>query len=136
GGEVARAGGGGGAGAGTETRPLACTVVIDVRGLGRFDRDMTSYVYDEAGTQLWPDAALVRGVSSQLVNEGNLHTYATSEGQLSAFPNVTRVRAARVQAPRIAPNAAIRTDAVLSAAAAAQFRSAGAACRVVYLKDA
>ncbi|WP_104991361.1 hypothetical protein [Deinococcus sp. NW-56] len=109
---------------------------MDVRGLGRFDRDMTSRVYDAAGTQLWPDAALVRGVSSQLVNEGNLHTYATSEGQLGAFQNITRVKATRVQAPRIAPNSPVRTDVVLSAAAAEQFRKAGAACRVVYLKDA
>uniref|UniRef100_UPI001CA53A97 hypothetical protein n=1 Tax=Deinococcus planocerae TaxID=1737569 RepID=UPI001CA53A97 len=136
GGEVARAGGGGGGAApGNEDRFLNCTVVVDVRGLGPFQRDMTSFVYDESGTQLWPDAALVRGVSSQLVQEGSLQTYVTSEAEVAAFKNVTRVKAARVQPPRIAPNSQVFTDAVLGSAAAAQFRSAGAACRVVYLKS-
>ncbi|WP_206733002.1 hypothetical protein, partial [Deinococcus metallilatus] len=135
GGETARAGGGGGAAAGNEDRLLTCTVVVDVRGLGSFQRDMTSFVYDESGTQLWPDAALVKGVSSQLVQEGSLQTYITSESQIAGFQNVTRVKAARVQPNRMAPNSKVFTDAVLSASAAGQFRSAGKACRVVYLKD-
>lgn len=96
---------------------------------------MTSFLYDERGQQLWPDAALVKGVSSQLVQEGNLHTYITAEGQISSFPNVTRVKALRIQQPRIAPNSRVYTDAVLGADAAAQFRSAGKACRAVYLKN-
>lgn len=108
-------------------------MVIDVRGLGNFERDMTSYVYDDAGRQLWPDAALVKGVSSQLVNEGNLHTYITAETQISSFEHVTRVRAARIQPNRMAPRSGINTDVTLDAAASQQFRAAGAACRVVYL---
>ena len=127
-------GGGAAAGAGSETRPLACTVAIDVRGLGAFQRDMTSIVY-AGGQQLWPDAALIKGVSSELVQAGNLHTYVTAESQLAAFPNVTRVKAERIQPNRFAPNSQVYTDVTLSGAAAAQFRSAGSACRVVYLKD-
>lgn len=96
---------------------------------------MTSHVYDEGGAQLWPDAVLIKGVSSQLVNEGALHTYITSESEIGQFKNVTRVKATRVQQPRIAPNSTVYTDAVLRSAAAAQFRSAGSACRVVYLKN-
>jgi hypothetical protein len=131
---VARAGGRAGAAGGTETRPLNCTVVLDVRAFPKFQRDMTSFVYDAGGTQLWPDAALVRGVSSQLVQEGNLHTYVTSERALGSFANITRLTASRVQPNRLAPRSPVLTDAVLDAAAAAQFRSAGQACRVVYLK--
>lgn len=134
-GETARASGGGTA-AGHEDRPLTCTVVVDVRGLDRrFERAQSSFVFDENGKQLWPDAVLVQGVSSQLVNEGNLHTYITSESQIGQFQNVTRVKAARVQATKFAPSSSYITDAVLGASAAAQFRSAGKACRVVYLKD-
>ncbi|MFC5850173.1 hypothetical protein, partial [Deinococcus petrolearius] len=128
-------GGGGGAAGGNEDRPLNCTVVVDVRGLGNFQRDMTSFVYAEGGAQLWPDAALVQGVSSQLVQEGNLHTYITAEGQASGFSNVTRVKASKIRPSKFAPNSAVYTDVELSAAAAEQFRSAGKACRVVYLKS-
>ncbi|EYB66822.1 hypothetical protein DEIPH_ctg066orf0001 [Deinococcus phoenicis] len=110
-------------------------MVVDVRGLGAFQRDMTSFVYDEGGTQLWPDASLIKGVSSQLVQEGSLHTYITSESQIGQFQNVTRVKAVRVEEPRIARGSGVFTNAVLGSGAAAQFRSAGAACRVVYLKD-
>ncbi|OOV13990.1 hypothetical protein BXU09_04145 [Deinococcus sp. LM3] len=106
-----------------------------MRGLGNFQRDMTSVVYAEGGTQLWPDAALIKGVSSSLVQEGNLHTYVTSEAELSAFKNVTRVKASRIQPNRFAPNSKVFTDVTLPASAAAQFRSAGQACRVVYLKS-
>ncbi|MCD0157859.1 hypothetical protein, partial [Deinococcus sp. 6GRE01] len=112
-----------------------CTVAVDVRGLGNFQRDMTSVVYAEGGAQLWPDAALIKGVSSSLVQEGNLHTYVTSEAELSAFKNVTRVKASRIQPNRFAPNSKVFTDVTLPAEAAAQFRSAGQACRVVYLKS-
>ncbi|MFN4253105.1 hypothetical protein, partial [Deinococcus sp.] len=124
-----------GGGAASETRPLNCTVAVDVRGLGNFQRDMTSVVYAEGGAQLWPDAALIKGVSSSLVQEGNLHTYVTSEAELSAFKNVTRVKASRIQPNRFAPNSKVFTDVTLPAEAAAQFRSAGQACRVVYLKS-
>jgi len=107
-----------------------------VRGLDRrFSRAETSFVFDEAGRQLWPDAELVKGVSSRLVNEGSLQSYATSEADLSGLPNLTRVRASAVRATKFAPNSTLITDAVLGSAAAAQFRSAGSACRVVYLKD-
>lgn len=116
-----------------KSRPQGCTVVVDVRGLGRMDRDMTSIVFDTEGQRLWPDAGLVRGTANQLVLAGNLHTYVTSEAQLAGFQNVTRVKAFRLQAPRIAPNSSIRTDAVLGPNAAREFRSAGSACRVVYL---
>ena len=105
-----------------------------MRGLGNFQRDMSSFVYDEAGAQLWPDAARVQGVSSQLVQEG-LHFYVTSEAELAKFGNITRVRASRIQANRLAPNSGVLTDAVLSAAAATQFRGAGPACQVVYFKS-
>ncbi|PNY81424.1 hypothetical protein CVO96_08535 [Deinococcus koreensis] len=110
-------------------------MVIDVRGLGNFQRDMTSLVYDQGGAQLWPDAALVKGVSNDLVQAGNLHTYITGEGQISSFKNVTRLKASRIQPNRLAPNSGVLTDVTLSAAATSQFRSAGKACRVVYLKD-
>ncbi len=132
-GVAGRAAGTGGTGAGSENRALLCNVVVDVRGLGNFERDMTSYIYNEQGQQLWPDAALIRGVSSQLVNEGNLHTYITSEADISNFNNVTRVRATRIQPNHMSPNSKFYTDATLDAAASAQFRSAGQACRVVYL---
>ncbi|MGX9688471.1 hypothetical protein ACTQ9L_15170 [Deinococcus wulumuqiensis] len=62
-----------------------------------------------------------------------MHTYVTSEAQLAAFQNVTRVKALRLQPPRVAPTSAIRTDAVLGPNAAREFRAAGSACRVVYL---
>lgn len=114
-------------------RLLTCTVVVDVRSLGKMTRDMTSFVYDAQGRQLWPDTAFVRGVSSALVQEGNIHTYITSEAQLRAFPNVTRVRALRLQAPRIAPNARVFTDAVLGPTSTHAFQAAGQGCRVVYL---
>lgn len=106
-----------------------------MRGLGNFQRDMTSNLYDTGGAKLWPDAALVQGVSSQLVNEGNMHTYITSEGGIGQFKNVTRVKASRIRPNALAPGSSVFTDAELDAAAAAQFRSAGKACRVVYLKD-
>lgn len=121
--------------AGTETRPLSCTVVIDVRGLSGFQRDMSSFVYDEGGTQLWPDPLLVKGVDSGLVQRGEMHTYITSEAEVGKFKNVTRVKASRVQANRLAPNSGVLTDSTLDPAAAAAFRSAGKACQVVYLKD-
>ena len=109
---------------------------MDVRGLDRrFERDLSTVVYGPAGTQLWPDAELVKGVSSSLVNNGNLQSYVTSEAQLSGLPNPTRVKASRVQASRFSPNSPYLTDAVLDSAAAARFRSAGSACRLVYLKD-
>lgn len=106
-----------------------------MRGLGNFQRDMSSFVFDAAGTQLWPDAALIGGVSSQLVQEGNLHTYITSEGAIGGFKNVTRVKASKIRPTKFAPNSSVFTDTELDAAAAAQFRAAGKACRVVYLKD-
>ncbi|MFC6664732.1 hypothetical protein ACFP9V_04765 [Deinococcus radiopugnans] len=132
---TARAGGGGGGTGGSEDRLLNCTVVVDVRGFAAFQRAQSSFVFDQAGKQVWPDAALIKGVSSQLVQEGNLQTYITSEGQIGDFKNVTRVKAQGVQATKFAPTSNYITDAVLSAAAAAQFRSAGQACRVVYLKN-
>lgn len=96
---------------------------------------MTSNVYEAGGAKLWPDAALVQGVSSQLVNEGNMHTYITSEGQIAQFKNVTRVKASKIRPNILAPNSSVFTDSELDAAAASQFRSAGKACRVVYLKN-
>jgi hypothetical protein len=111
-------------------------VAIDVRGLDkRFDRAQSPFVFDSAGNQLWPDAELIKGVSSKLVNEGSLQSYATSEAQLGGFSNLTRVKATKVQATRFAPSSNYITDAVLDSAAAARFRSAGSACRVVFLKD-
>ncbi len=114
---------------------LNCTVVVDVRGFPTFQRAQSSFVFEQGGGQLWPDAALIQGVSSQLVQEGSLQTYITSEGQIGDFKNVTRVKAQAVQATKFAPKSNYITDAVLPAAAAAQFRSAGKACRVVYFKD-
>lgn len=108
-------------------------MVIDVRGLGNFQRDMTTFVFDNAGNQLWPDAALVQGVSSQLVQEG-LHTYITSESQIADFTNVTRVKAESLRSTKFAPQSGVLTDTQLGAAASEQFRQAGKACRVVYLK--
>lgn len=131
---TARGGGGAGAGTGTEDRPLTCTVVIDVRGLGNFQRGESSYVM-QGDAQVWPDPELVKGVSSQLVNEGNLHTYITAEGQIDGFKNVTRLKAQRLLPNKTAPTSNVLTDVELSPAAVAQFRSAGKACRVVYLKD-
>ena len=122
--------------AGNETRPGLCTVAIDVRGLDpRFSRAQSPFVFDAAGNQLWPDAELIKGVSSQMVNEGSLQSYVTSEAQLSAFSNLTRVKAQKVQATKFSPNSNYITDAVLDSAAAARFRAAGTACKVVYLKD-
>ena len=114
---------------------MTCTVVVDVRGLGKFDTAMTSFIRDRAGNQVWPDAELVRGVATQLVQEGNLHTYVRSEGDLSPFKNVTRVRASRILPTKFAPNSDYMADVELSADAAQTFRSAGRACRVVYLRD-
>ena len=111
-------------------------MAIDVRGLDkRFDRAQSPFVFDSAGNQLWPDAELIKGVSSQMVNEGSLQSYVTSEAQLSAFSNLTRVKAVRVQATKFAPASKYITDAVLDSAAASRFRSAGTACRAVFLKD-
>lgn len=109
-------------------------MVVDVRGLGNFQRDMSSFIFDAAGNQLWPDAELVKGVNSQLVQEGNLQTYITSEGEIGQFKNVTRVKASKIRPTKFAPNSSVYTDAELDASAAAQFRSAGKACRVAYLK--
>ena len=127
---------GAGAAVGNETRGSLCTVAIDVRGLDRrFERDLTTFVYDPGGNQLWPDSELVQGVSSRLVNEGNLQSYVTSEAQLAGLPNLTRVKALKVQPSKFSPNSPYFTDAVLDSVAAARFRSAGMACRLVYLKD-
>ena len=107
-----------------------------MRGLdARFARAQSPFVFDSAGNQLWPDAELIKGVSSQMVNEGSLQSYVTSEAQLSGFPNLTRVKAVRVQGTKFAPNSGYITDAVLDSAAASRFRSAGTACRAVFLKD-
>ncbi|WP_136389394.1 hypothetical protein [Deinococcus sp. KSM4-11] len=106
-----------------------------MRGLGNFQRDMTSAVYDDQGRKLWPDAALVKGVSNDLVQEGNLHTYITSESQIAAFPEVTRIKAARIRPNALALESNVYTDVSLSVLATALFKSAGQACRVVYLKD-
>ena len=132
---MARASGGAAPGAGTETRPLTCTVVVDVRGLGRLESAMTSFVMDSAGNQIWPDAELVRGVSTQLVQEGNLQHYVRSEADLAQYKNVTRIKASRLRSTKFAPNSNYLTDVELSADAAQTFRSAGKACRVVYLRD-
>lgn len=106
--------------------------MIDVRGLRPpLERDMTTFVFGPGNVQLWPDAELVRGVSSQLVQEG-LHTYVRSEGELARFPNPTQVAASRTRPSKFAPDSNVYTDVELSAEAAAAFRSAGRACRVVY----
>ncbi|MDO4264649.1 MAG: hypothetical protein Q4C67_10680, partial [Deinococcus sp.] len=94
-----------------------------------------SYVLDAAGNQLWPDAELVRGVSTQLVQEGNLHTYTRNEADLANYKNVTRVKASQLLKPKQSPLANYLSDVQLSADAAQAFRSAGKACRVVYLRD-
>ncbi len=118
-------------------------MAVDVRGLSAtvggkaypLERAQSSFLFDENGTQLWPDAVLVRGVSSKLVNEGNLQSYLTGEAGLSGLPNLTRLKASRVQATKFNPASNYITDAVLDASAAARFRAAGSACKVVYLKD-
>ncbi|SEI87070.1 hypothetical protein SAMN04488058_10296 [Deinococcus reticulitermitis] len=132
---LARAGGGSAAAAGTENRPLNCTVVVDVRGLGRLERGMTSFVMDAGGAQLWPDATLVQGVDTGLVQEGNLHSYARSEGELAGLKNVTRVKASALLKPKQSPGANYLLDVQLSADAAQAFRNAGKACKVVYFQD-
>ncbi|CAM3305057.1 hypothetical protein DEDE109153_10485 [Deinococcus deserti] len=109
-------------------------MVVDVRGLGNFQRAQSSFVMS-GGAQVWPDPELIKGVSSDLVMEGNLHTYVTSEAGLAPFKNVTRVKASRVLPSKFAPNSDYLADVELSAAAAREFRSAGEACRVVYFKD-
>lgn len=109
-------------------------MVIDVRGLGNFQRGESSFVFDAAGRQLWPDAQTIQGVSSDLVLEGNLHTYITSEGEIARFQNVTRVKAERLRPTKFAPQSSLLTDVALSDSAAGAFRAAGKACRVVYLK--
>lgn len=105
-----------------------------MRGFPSFQRDMTSFVYDQAGNQLWPDALLIQGVDRGLVLRGELHNYVTSEAELSKYKNVTRIQAAGVAPPKTAPNSNVMTNAVLSASGAAQFVAAGKACKVVYLK--
>ena len=134
-GAVARGGGGAGQGAGNETRPLTCTVVVDVRGLGKLESAMTSFVMDSAGNQVWPDAELIKGVATQLVQEGNLQEYTRSEAGLAQLKNVTRVKASRLLRPKQSPGAPYFADVELSADAAQTFRSAGKACKVVYLRD-
>ena len=64
-----------------------------------------------------------------------MQTYITSEGQISQFKNVTRVKAAKVQATKFAPSSSYITDAVLDGAGTASFRSAGSGCRVAFLKN-
>ena len=117
----------------TAKQPFACTVAVDVRGLkGDFQAAMTSYVFDESGAQLWPDAALVQGVDSELVNEGNLQAYVRNEADLARYPNVTKVKAAKVLPPK-GTQTKYDADAVLSSAEAIKFKAAGKACRVVYV---
>lgn len=123
------------ASAGNETKLLTCTVAVDVRGLGTLESAMTSFVMDTAGTQLWPDAELVKGVATELVQEGNMHVYTRSEADLAKYPNVTRVKATALLKPKQSPEANYFADVQLSTDAAQAFRSAGRACRVVYLRD-
>ena len=118
-------------------------MAVDVRGLratvgGKayaLERAQSSFVFDDSGRQLWPDAVLVKNVNSKLVNEGNLQSYLTTDAGLSAFPKVTRVKASRVQATKFSPASNYITDVALDASAAAAFRAAGTACKVVYIKD-
>ena len=115
---------------------LLCTVIVDVRGLDKnFQRAQSSFVFDDHGKQLWPDAALIRGVSSQLVNEGDLQDYLTSESQIARFKNITRVKAFKVQATKFAPDSSYIVDAVLGPNATKEFKAAGQSCRVAFLKD-
>lgn len=109
-----------------------CVVAVDVRGLGNFQRDMTSIVYDVQGYQLWPDPKVQRGVTVQF-GDGDLHTYVTSEAALKTFGKTTRVRALRVQPNKFSPTGGALTDAVLGPTSAAAFKKAGQSCRVVYL---
>jgi len=113
-----------------------CTIVIDVRGLNKhFERAQTSFVFDARGQQLWPDEALIKGVTSQIMTEGNLHTYIDKEQVIRQFANVTRLKALRVQATKFAPSSQYITDAVLGPDAAQKFKAAGKACRLIYLLD-
>ncbi|PYE56523.1 hypothetical protein [Deinococcus yavapaiensis] len=107
---------------------------MDVRGLGSFERAQTSFVLDDRGNQVWPDAELVKNVSSGLWDEGRIsQQYVRDESALKAFDNVTVVKALRVQKPKFAPGASYNADAVVSSDVARQIREAGKACRLVYL---
>jgi hypothetical protein len=120
-------------------------VIVDVRGLGNFQRDMSNSIFAEGqpGTPLWPDPEKVRGVSSALVNELGLSESYTTDAAIQArlrdlgvpAADVTRVKASRVQASRFAPQSGVLVDATLNAAAARAFLAAGDACRVIFLKN-
>lgn len=120
-----------GAGQPAEQTP-ACTVVIDVRGLGHLQPDMTSFVFS-GSRQLWPDAALFQGVSRQLVQETGLHTYISNEKDITRFHKVTRVKASRLRPSQFAPHSSVLTDVELGPNATREFLAAGKGCRVVYL---
>ncbi|MFC3860647.1 hypothetical protein ACFOPQ_07715 [Deinococcus antarcticus] len=64
-----------------------------------------------------------------------MHTYITNESQIKAFPNVTRLKAARITPSKFAPNSSVLTDVQLDASGEALFKKAGQGCRVVYLKN-
>ncbi|MFC6591448.1 hypothetical protein ACFP81_05090 [Deinococcus lacus] len=105
-----------------------------MRAFADFTRDMSVFVFSSSGEQLWPDPELIQGVPSELITSGEAHSYVTTEAELGQFPGVTRVQAARLRPNKLAPASGLMTDVELSESAAAQFRAAGSACRVVFLK--
>ncbi|ADY25740.1 hypothetical protein Deipr_0578 [Deinococcus proteolyticus MRP] len=110
-----------------------CTVVVDVRGLGRFERDQFSYVYGPGGERLWPTPQQAANVDGQLANEGLL-TYFRSEGDIAAaFGSYTVIKAASLARNPDATAREILSSSQLGPAAAAQFQQIGAECRLAYL---
>ncbi len=110
-----------------------CTVVVDVRGLGSFERDQFSYIYGPGGERLWPTPQQAANVDGQLANEGLL-TYFRSEGEIAkAYGKYTVIKAASLARNPDATARQILSSAQLGPAAAAQFRQVGSECRLAYL---
>ena len=110
-----------------------CTLVVDVRGLGDFQRDQFSYVYGPGGERLWPTAQQAANVDSQLASEGLL-TYFRSEAEIAAATGPYKVvRAAALARNPDATARAIFSSAQLDASGAAQFQALNNNCRLAYL---
>ncbi|MDO4264374.1 MAG: hypothetical protein Q4C67_09260, partial [Deinococcus sp.] len=110
-----------------------CTVVVDVRGLGAFQRDQFSYIYGPGGERLWPTAQQAANVDGQLANEGLLN-YFRSEGEIAAaFGKYTVIKAAALARNPDATAREILSSAQLGPAGAAQFQAVNSECQLAYL---
>lgn len=113
----------------------ACFVIVNVQGLShRMVSSMSPAIFNESGTQIWPDRSAVQGVDSSLVNDAGIASFYSSRSQLKleAQAKVSEFNASDVL--KAGPKAFVYEYVQVPDAIGKQILAAARGCRMNFIR--